>query len=90
MGLFFLGGGGDDDMLAKWEHIYSFFETEQKLTLRYGHKLTRQHFDLTSFLKMKVCNAAQVLSRTFAAGIYTHCSLGKMPGEAVYTAEFVE
>ena len=80
----------DDDKLAKWDHIYSFFETDQKLTLRYGHKLTKHHFELTSFSKMKVCYAAQVLSRTVAAGIYTHCSLGKMPGEAVHTAEFVE
>ena len=38
---------------------------------------------------MRVNLAAQVLSRTVAAGIYTHSSIGSLPQEAVYTADFV-
>ena len=39
---------------------------------------------------MRVNKAAQVLSHTVAAGLYTYVALGKLPREAVHTAEFVE
>ena len=39
---------------------------------------------------MRVNKAAQVLSHTVAAGVYTYAALGKLAGEAVYTAEFIE
>ena len=48
-------------------------------------KLSKGHFDLDSFSKMRVRKAAQV-----AAGIYTCTSMGKLPAEAAYTAEFIE
>lgn len=38
---------------------------------------------------MRVNLAAQVLSRTVAAGIFTHSTLGLLPPEAVHTAEFI-
>ena len=38
---------------------------------------------------MRVSLAAQVMSRTVAAGIYMHSIAGLLPQEAVYTAEFV-
>lgn len=39
---------------------------------------------------MRVCLAAEVLSHTVAAGISTYVALGKLPDEAIHTAEFVE
>ena len=38
---------------------------------------------------MRVNLATQVLSRTVAAGIYTHSTTGQLPQAAVHTAEFV-
>ena len=38
---------------------------------------------------MRINLAAQVLSRTVAAGMYTHSTTGQLPQAAVYTAEFV-
>ena len=56
----------------------------------YGPKLSKGHFALNSFTKMRVMKAAQVLSYTVAAGIYTYTSVGELPTEAIYTAEFTE
>lgn len=39
---------------------------------------------------MRVNKAAQVLRQLIAAGVYTYASLGKLPGEAVQEAVFVE
>jgi len=38
---------------------------------------------------MRVRLAAQVLSHSVAAGIYTHVALGAMPTEAAFTAAVV-
>lgn len=38
---------------------------------------------------MRVNLAAQVFSRTVAAGIYIQATLGLLPQEAVHTAEFI-
>ena len=75
---------------AKWSYLQQFFEYDSALPIRMAPKLTRGHFELTSFSKMRVKTAAQVLSHTVAAGIYTYTSVGKMPAEAAYTAEFVQ
>ena len=39
---------------------------------------------------MRVRLAAQVLSHSVAAGIYTHVALNAMPETATYTAEFLD
>ena len=41
------------------------------------------------FSKMRVSLAAQVMSRTVAAGIFTHSVAGLLPETAVHTADFV-
>ena len=53
-------------------------------------KLTKGHFELSSFSKMRVNKAAQVLSHSVAAGLYTYVAFGKLPAEAAYTANFIE
>ncbi|KAK0134038.1 Protein O-GlcNAcase [Merluccius polli] len=74
----------------KWSYLQKFFEFDSQLPIRKAPKLTKGHFQLNSFSKMHVNMAAQVLSHTVAAGLYTYVALGKLPGEAVHTAEFVE
>ena len=74
----------------RWAHIRTFYDHDSQLPIRKAHKLTTGHFVLNSFSKMRVNKAAQVLSHSVAAGIYTYSALGKLPGEAVHTAEFVE
>ncbi|KAL2102037.1 hypothetical protein ACEWY4_003798 [Coilia grayii] len=74
----------------KWTYLQRFFELDSQLPIRKAPKLTKGHFQLNSFSKMRVNKAAQVLSHTVSAGIYTYVALGKLPGEAVHTAEFVE
>ena len=74
----------------KWSYLQKFFEFDSQLPIRKAPKLTKGHFQLNSFSKMRVNKAAQVLSHTVAAGLYTYVALGKLPGEAVHTAEFVE
>jgi len=39
---------------------------------------------------MHVHLAAQILSHSVAAGIYTHVALGAMPAEAAFTAELID
>lgn len=74
----------------RWSYIRNFYEYDSALPIRKAHKLTKGHFVLNSFSKMRVNKAAQVLSHSVAAGIYTYSALGKLPGEAVHTAEFIE
>ena len=42
------------------------------------------------FSKMRVNKAAHVFSHSVAAGVYTYAAIGRLPGEAVNSAEFVE
>lgn len=58
--------------------------------IRLAPKLTDAHIDLPPFTPMRVNLAAQVLSHTVAAGIFSLCQLGKLPKEAEATADFIE
>jgi len=64
--------------------------TESRLYIRKAHKLNKAHFEVNRFSKMRVNKAAQVLSHSVAADIYTDAALGKLSAEAVCTAEFIE
>ena len=57
-----------------------------KLILYLQAKLTPDHINLTSFSKMKVSLAVQVLSKTVALGLRRHYS----DGQADETAKFCE
>ena len=83
----------EDDGAAetvRWSYIRKFYDYDSQLPIRMAPKLSKGHFDLDSFSKMRVRKAAQVLSYTVAAGIYTYTSMEKLPAEAAYTAEFIE
>ena len=82
--------GTDGSRHVRWSYIRQFYEHDSQLPIRKASKLTKSHFELNSFSKMRVNKAAQVLSHTVAAGVYTYAALGKLAGEAVYTAEFIE
>ena len=79
-----------DGHKVNWNYIVEFYNHDSKLPLRTAPKLTAKHIELPPFTKMRVCLASQVLSHSVASGILTYSSLGKLPSEAVYTAEFLE
>ena len=79
-----------DGNTVKWDYIKQFYECDSKMNIRMAPKLTDKHLDLPPFAAMRVCLATQVISHTVAAGILTYVTLGKLPDEAMATAEFVE
>ncbi|XP_063859154.1 uncharacterized protein LOC135100120 [Scylla paramamosain] len=62
---------------------------KDKMNIRLAPKLTDKHIYCNTFDKMRVCMATQVFSRTVAAGIDTHSSLGSLPKDAATTATFI-
>jgi len=74
------------DQDISWLHVVKLYEQHCELSeFRICPKLTRKHINLTSFSKMRVSLAAQVLSQTVANGL--RC----LYGESVKsTTEFVE
>ena len=75
--------------VISWDHVVNFFLKDHEQKIRLAPKLTKKHMCEEGFSKMRVSLAAQVMSRTVAAGIYTHSIAGLLPQEAVHTAEFV-
>ncbi len=76
---------------AKWEHIKTFYEKDKKLRSRLCPRLKDAHFRMEAFgAKMRVKLAAQVLSRSVAAGINNYVYFGALEKEAEETANFVE
>ncbi len=59
--------GTDGCKHIRWTHIHNFYEFDSQFAIRKAHKLTKGHFELTSFSKMRVNKAAQVLSHSVAA-----------------------
>ncbi len=78
------------DKRVCWKYIKQLYESDSSLKIRMAPKLTKKHIELPAFSAMRVCLAAQVLSHTVAAGIYTYITLGKLPDDASSTAEFVK
>jgi hypothetical protein len=64
-------------VIAKWEHIVKLYKHDKHLLIRMLYKLTKTHLDPVTQCAMKVSLAAQVMSHTVAAGIYTLVSYGK-------------
>jgi len=77
-----------DNTTASWKTISDFFNIDSKQKFRLAPRLTAKHLELPAFSKMKVKLAAQVLSRSVAAGLETHASM--LGSDAVDTAEFVQ
>jgi hypothetical protein len=75
---------------VKWQYVVDFYEYDKSNKIRLAPKLTDAHIDLPPFTPMRVNLAAQVLSHTVAAGVFTLCQLGKLPKEAGTTADFLE
>lgn len=75
--------------VVSWKHVVNFFENDSKQKLKLAPKLTQRHIHKQGFSDMRVNLAAQVFSRTVAAGMYTQATFGILPQEAVHTAEFI-
>ena len=75
--------------LVSFKHIEDFYNIDQKLLVRCAPKLTDAHITASGLNSMKVSLAAQLFSRTVAAGM-NMCIMSKllMP-EAAPTVEFV-
>ena len=75
---------------VSWKYIAGFYECDSKRSIRMAPRLSKKHIQLPPFSSMRVCLAAQVLSHTVAAGICTYVDIGKMPDEAMHTADFIK
>ncbi|KAJ3640332.1 hypothetical protein Zmor_003639 [Zophobas morio] len=82
----------EDHKSAKFEHIVTVFELDQKNTYKILPKLKPEHFNFkNSYLKMKVNVACRQLSASVAAAINvcTSLSVSLLPTEAIHTADFI-
>ena len=77
----------DDGKMASWKEIENFYKIDEQQKFRLAPKLTKKHIELPAFSKMKVKTAAQVLSRTVAAGLDTHARFSNASSSD--TAEFI-
>ncbi|KAF9413695.1 hypothetical protein HW555_008141 [Spodoptera exigua] len=76
--------------IAKWSHIRQFYELDNNNpNFVFAPALSNEHLDPNSKQKMRVKLAAQVLSHSVAAGIYTKVAGGDMPTEALATANLI-
>ncbi|CAG4978655.1 unnamed protein product [Parnassius apollo] len=76
--------------IAKWSHIRQFYELDNNNpNFVYAPCLTKEHLDPNTKQKMRVKLAAQVLSHSVAAGIYSKIAKGDIPTEAVATANLI-
>jgi hypothetical protein len=69
-----------------WYHIAALYHADLEQDLHQLPKLTVDHINLTSFSKMKVRLAAQVMSNTVAMALHRHYP----QGDAEETAKFCE
>ena len=74
----------------KWKYVSDFYDFDKGNKIRLAPKLTDAHIEVPPFKTMRVNLAAQVLSHSVAAGIYTLSQLKVLPKEAEATAEFIE
>lgn len=74
---------------VKWQYIKDFYEKDSIMSLCLAPKLSPKHIYCNNFEKMHVCLAAEVFSRSVAAGIHTYIEFGALPKEALHTAQFV-
>ena len=75
--------------IAKYDHILDFYYEDHIKSSRLAPKLTNNHIKPTSFEKMKVCFATQLLSRSVASGICTNIDNNEMDESGRDTANFL-
>lgn len=78
------------DRKTSWTFIEAFYNLDKKQFYRCTPKLTPAHIHPTSFEKMKVSLATQVISRTVVSGMHTYMTLGALPQEAIGTIEVLD
>jgi len=64
-------------IIAKWEHIVKLYKRDKHSMIHMLYKLTDTHLSSVTQCGMKVNLAAQVMSHTVAAVIYTVVSHGR-------------
>ena len=69
--------GSQLSVIAKWEHIKKLYEQDRLFVIRRLAKLTDDHLAPVAQCAMKVSLAAQVMSYTVAAALYTEATCGK-------------
>jgi len=69
--------GSQLPVIAKCGHIKKIYEQDKLFVIRRLVKLTDDHLAPVSWCAMKVSLAAQVMSHTVAAALYTEASCGK-------------
>ena len=79
-----------NDKPVQWRYVTEFYYFDQANAIRMAPKLHDKHINLPPFASMRVNLAAQILSRSVAAGISTLCILGHLDEEAKHTASFIE
>ena len=79
-----------DGVKVSWKHIFNFYKKDRLMDIRLAPKLTPKHIIENNFQKMKVCLAAQVFSRSVAAGMYLHILFNSLPPEAIHTIKFIK
>lgn len=77
-----------DDLTACWEDIRQLYNIDQKKSYRYAPRLQEKFITLPPFSKMKVKNAAKVLSFSVSAAIRAYVQSNEMDESALGTAEF--
>ncbi|KAG0437470.1 hypothetical protein HPB47_017434 [Ixodes persulcatus] len=75
---------------VKWSYIREVHSSSHPLKLKLAPKLTDRHVNQTPFGNMKVKLAAQVLSNSVAAAVFTFAALNILAPDSVFTAEFIE
>ncbi|XP_076650543.1 kelch-like protein 10 isoform X1 [Halictus rubicundus] len=74
---------------TSWSFIGEFYQQDKKQFYRCAPKLTDAHINPSSFDKIKLKLATQVLSHTVATGMNTYMSLDALSGDASFTIEVI-
>lgn len=80
----------DSEKCAQWNHIMDFYTKDSENSkFSLAPNLTMARIFTPPRKKMHIRQAAQVLSRTVAAGLSTYVSIARLPSSARDTAEFI-
>ncbi|XP_071040008.1 slit homolog 3 protein [Parasteatoda tepidariorum] len=78
---------GGDDFVAKWSHV-TLWEFDSKQTHRVIPELSQKHIEVDELSSRIVRLAAQILSKSVAAGLNVLSTFGRLPPSATHTANF--
>lgn len=78
------------DKKTSWTYIESFYNQDKQQFYRCAPKLTDAHLHPSTFQRMKVSLASQILSHTVASGMNVYLTMGGLPSEAIGTIEVIE